>query len=191
MLVAGSISFNMRRDIDWYPQVLIVDSAKGWVSTFFYCKDVAPPNRLEGLTPFTDTAGTPMPSWKKKPSAKMPADHAAIQVKISELTSGSPPLTGEDIIICWVKRRIQPLQHRTRLLCEYTDNADPMRTSDKDMDEELYHARLNRLIKARPNEGRQYEESMPMYTASNPPPKVLCRKQSSILCRDFIFIITS
>ena len=108
------------------------------------------------------------------------------QAKISELTSGSPPLTGEDTIICWVKRRIQPLQYRTRLLCEYTGNADPMRTSEKDMDEELYHARLNRLIKARPNEGRQYEELMPMYTASNPPPKVLCRKQSSILCRSFI-----
>ena len=41
-----------------------------------------------------------------------------------------------------------------RLLCEYTGNADPMRTSEKDMDEELYHALLNRLIKARPNEGR-------------------------------------
>ena len=54
LLVAGSISFNCRRDIDWYPQVPIVDSAKGWASTFFYCKDVAPPNRLEGLAPFTD-----------------------------------------------------------------------------------------------------------------------------------------
>ena len=46
LLVAGSTSFNMRRDIDWYPQVPIVDSAKGWASTFFYCNDVAPPNRL-------------------------------------------------------------------------------------------------------------------------------------------------
>ena len=46
LLVAGSISFNSRRDIDWYPQVPIMDSAKGWASTFFYCKDVAPPNRL-------------------------------------------------------------------------------------------------------------------------------------------------
>ena len=117
-----------------YPHVPIVDSAKGWASTFFYCKEVAPPNQLQGLAPFTDEAGTPLPSWKKKPSARMPADHAAIQARISELTSGSPPLTGEDTIICWVKRRIQPLQHRTRLLCEYTDNADPMRTSEKDMD---------------------------------------------------------
>ena len=128
-MVVGSISFNCRRDIDWYPQVPIVDSAKGWASTFFYCKDVAPPNRLQGLAPFIDEAGTPLPSWKKKPSARMPADHAVIQARISDLTSGSPPLTGEDTILCWIKRRIQALQHRARLLCEYTDKSDPMRTS--------------------------------------------------------------
>ena len=104
MLAAGSISFNMRRDIDWYPQVPIVDSAKGWASTFFYCNDVAPPNRLQGLAAFEDRAGTPLPSWKKKPTAKMPADLAAIKARISELTSGSPPLTMEDTIICWMKR---------------------------------------------------------------------------------------
>ena len=89
-------------------------------------------------------------------------------------------LNWEDTIICWFKRRIQPLQHRARLLCEYTDNADPMQTSEEDLDEELFQARLNQLIKARPNESRQYEESLPMFTAANPPPKVLCRFQRSI-----------
>ena len=32
LLVVGSISFNYRQDIDWYPQVPIVDSIKGWVT---------------------------------------------------------------------------------------------------------------------------------------------------------------
>ena len=90
----------MRRDIDWYPQVPIVDSAKGWASTFFYGKDVAPPNRLQGLAAFEDRAGTPLPSWKKKLAAKKPANLAAIKARIMELTSGSPPLNGEDTIIC-------------------------------------------------------------------------------------------
>ena len=104
LLVAGSISFNMRRDVDWYPQVPIVDSAKGWASTFFYCNDVVPPNKLEGLAAFEDRAGIPLPSWKQKSTSKMLADLAAIKARISELTSGSPPLTGEDTIICWMKR---------------------------------------------------------------------------------------
>ena len=100
LVVAGSISFNMRRDIDWYPQVPIVDSAKGWVSTFFYCNDVVPPNRLRGLVAFEDRAGTPLPLWKKKPATKMLTDLAAVMARITELTSGSPPLTVEDMIIC-------------------------------------------------------------------------------------------
>ena len=98
-MVAGSISFNCRRDIDWYPQVPIVDSAKGWASTFFYCKDVAPPNRLQGLAPFEDRAGTPLHSWMKKSAAKMPADLATINARITELTTSSLPLIGEDTII--------------------------------------------------------------------------------------------
>ena len=81
----------MRRDIDWYPQVPIVDSAKGLASTFFYCNDVVPPNRLQGLAAFEDRAGIPLPTCKLKPAAKMPADLAAIKARISELTSGSPP----------------------------------------------------------------------------------------------------
>ena len=99
---------------------------------------------------------------------------AAIKARITELTSGSPPLTGEDTIICWMKRRIQPLQHRARLLCEYTDDKyDPMRTSKEDLEEDLFEARFNKLTKAWPNEGRQYEESLLMYTPANPPPKVI------------------
>ena len=183
-MVAGSISFNTSRDIDWYPQVPIVDSAKGWASTFFYCKDVAPPNRLQGLAAFEDRADTPLPSWKKKPAAKMPADLAAIKGRITELTSDSPPLTRKDTIIFWMKRRIEPLQHRARLLCEYTDDkSDPMRTSKEYLEEDLFEARFNKLIKARPNEEQKYEESLPMYMAANPPQKVLCPKtnQSSIL----------
>ena len=112
---------------------------------------------------------------KKKPSTKMPADLAAIKARITELTCGSPPLTGEDTIICWMKRQIQPLQHRARLLCESTGDSEPMRISDEDLEQDLFEARFNKLIKARPNEGRQYEESLPMYTAANPPPMVLCR----------------
>ena len=77
-----SISFNMRRDVDWYPQVPIVNSAKGWASTFFYYNDVEPPNRLQGLAAFEDRAGIPLPSWKQKRAAKMPADLATIKARI-------------------------------------------------------------------------------------------------------------
>ena len=103
--MAGSISFNLRRDLDVYPQVPIVDLAKGWAATFFYCKDKMTPNWLEGLPPFVDTAGTPLPSWKTKPAARTPTEIAAIEVRITELTSGSPPLTGEDTMLCWMRGR--------------------------------------------------------------------------------------
>ena len=78
----------------------------------------------------------------------MSVDLAAIKPRISELTSGTPPLTGEDTIICWMTRLIQPLQHRT------SKKTEPMQISKEDLSESQFEARFNKLIKARPNEGR-------------------------------------
>ena len=60
--------------------------------------------------------------------------------------------------------------------------------SEKDLEQGLFRARFNKLIKARPNEGRQYEESLPMFTAANPPPKVLCRIKSQFF-KGFGFVL--
>ena len=106
LLVCGSIIFNTRHDRGWYTHMAIVDSAKGWASTFFYCKDVPLPTKPVGLPAFEDIAGVPKPSWKDKPVKVLPADLAAIQKSIAQLTSGFPPFTGEDTIICWMMKRI-------------------------------------------------------------------------------------
>ena len=58
---------------------------------------------------------------------------------------------------------------------EYTDNSDSMRIIEKDLEQGLFEARFNKLIKSQPNEGQQYEESLTMFTPANPPPKVLCQ----------------
>ena len=156
---------------------------KGVGVHLFYCKDVPLRNRLEGLPTFEDRAGIAQSSWKKKLAAKMLTDLAAIKARIIELASSSPPLTREDTIICWMKRRIQPLQHRTRLMCEYIgEKTDPMHISKEDLSEVNFEGCFNKLIKSRSADGRQYDESRPMYTTTNPPPKVLVSiKQSSIL----------
>ena len=37
-------------------------------------------------------------------------------------------LKGLDLVLCWAKKRIQPLQHRPKLLCHYSGKKDEMRT---------------------------------------------------------------
>jgi hypothetical protein len=42
-------------------------------------------------------------------------------------------LTGADTIHCWVSRRIQPLQYRSALMCEYSGIDDPQRYTKEEL----------------------------------------------------------
>ena len=66
-----------------------------------------------------------------------------------------------------------------------------MRTSTEDLLEDLFEARFNKLIKARPNTGRQYEESRSMYMAANPPPKVLCLSRIKVQFFGFLAFMSA
>ena len=100
------------------------------------------------MPPFVDVAGVPNDAWNEKPVEVLPEDLNLIKRRITKLTSGSPKLTGEDTILCWVTRRIQPLQHRAQLLCEYTGEVnDPQRTCQEDFEDLHLTHRMNQLVK--------------------------------------------
>lgn len=52
LAICGSISFNIRRQREWYPKVPNVDSIKEWTATYFYCKDMPIEGRPIGLPAF-------------------------------------------------------------------------------------------------------------------------------------------
>ena len=57
-------------------------------------------------------------------------------------------LTGVDLVLCWLTRRIQPLQHRTRLMCQYNpeDRKDDLRTCEDNLPEDALPARMRKLV---------------------------------------------
>jgi hypothetical protein len=57
-------------------------------------------------------------------------------------------LKGIDTINCWISRRIQPLQHRDRLMHEYTGANDGMRCSDQELDPKVVEKRIRSLMKS-------------------------------------------
>ena len=147
-----------------------VDSVKEWTGSFFYCKDVPLPNQAEGISPFHNIAGTELPSWDERPANLTPRGFRLLQRRIEALTCREPELTGTDTVICWLKRRIQPCAfHGPRLLNEYTDEKDPLRFTKADLTDREYRWRVNQLVADR----TQYSESCPMYTSTNPAPKVI------------------
>ena len=57
-------------------------------------------------------------------------------------------LIGVDLVLCWLTRRIQPLQHRTRLMCQYDpDNRkDDLCTCEDNLPEDAVLARMRKLV---------------------------------------------
>ena len=79
-----------------------------------------------------------------------------------------PKLAGTDTILCWLKRRVQPLRKKN-LLCTYSGNRDdPLRVSKDDLTNDAFLMRFKKLLKER----TQFTEYFPMYTSINKPPPV-------------------
>ena len=57
-------------------------------------------------------------------------------------------LTGVDLVLCWLTRRIQPLQHRARLMCQYDpDNRkDDLCTCEDNLPEDALMVRMRKLV---------------------------------------------
>ncbi|KAK1608509.1 hypothetical protein QYE76_032182 [Lolium multiflorum] len=56
-------------------------------------------------------------------------------------------LTGKDLTLSWFTKRIQPLQHRDRLMFEYTGRDDPMRATKDNLSADALDKRIRVLIK--------------------------------------------
>jgi hypothetical protein len=70
-------------------------------------------------------------------------------------------LTGADTIHCWVSRRIQPLQYRPALMCEYSGVDDPQRYSNEELSAEEIELRIRNIIKVGRDEPLKLK--IPMY----------------------------
>jgi hypothetical protein len=76
-------------------------------------------------------------------------------------------LTGADTIHCWISRRIQPLQYRLALMCEYSRIDDPQRYSKEELSSEEIEHRIRNIIKVGRDE--KLKLKVPMYENGNCP----------------------
>ena len=82
-------------------------------------------------------------------------------------------LTGQDLVLCWVKRRIQPLQHRERLMHEYTGPDESLRVCKAEMTSIALDQKMRRMVKiGRKVKEHTYSFGLEMFTHDNPCPKV-------------------
>jgi hypothetical protein len=83
--------------------------------------------------------------------------------RVSKFVFGG--LTGVDTIHYWISRRIQPLQYRPALMCDYSGIDDVQRYTKEELNPEEIDRRIRNIIKVGRDE--ELKLKIPMYENSS------------------------
>jgi hypothetical protein len=108
MTQCGAATIMSRKGSD-FPKIELLESCKKWQKTFFYVKNTTDVDLLN-LPAYVDVPPHNMKNWTYNPKNVVSIVNALHRVK-GELCSAG--LTPEDIIACFISRRVSPLQRRS------------------------------------------------------------------------------
>jgi hypothetical protein len=108
-----------------FPKIEPLESCKKWQKTFFYVKNTTKVE-LINLPPYVDVPPQEMKNKTFNPKNAVSIVNALHRV-MGELSSAS--LRPEDIIACFISRRVSPLQRRSHKICQMSGAMDPTRHS--------------------------------------------------------------
>jgi hypothetical protein len=108
-------------------------SVQGWRTKWFYIQDrKASPEDQYGLAPFDASKELKkLASWDSPPTDAEMEQIAPLLTRIQTLKGGKGgALSGIQLMVFFVQRRVQPLQHRLSKLWGYSGLEDPSRISE-------------------------------------------------------------
>jgi hypothetical protein len=128
MTQCGAATITSRKG-SGFPKIELLESCKKWQKSFFYVKNTTEVDRLN-LPPYVDTPPTKMKNWTYNPKNTVGPVNALHRVKDDLRDAG---LTSEDIIACFISRRVSPLQRRSHKICQMIGAMDPTRHSTHEL----------------------------------------------------------
>jgi hypothetical protein len=138
MTLCGVATIMSRKGSD-FPKVELLESCKKWQKSFFYVRNTTGIDLLN-LSPFVDAPPLAMKNWTYNPKSSVTATNALDRVKVDLRDAG---LTPQDLVACFISRRISPLQRRSHNICQMSGPMDPTRHSTH----ELTSANILRRVK--------------------------------------------
>jgi hypothetical protein len=128
MTQCGVATIMSRKGSD-FPKVELLESCKKWQKSFFYVKNTTDVDLLN-LPPFVDEPPLAMKNWTYNPKTTVGPVNALHRVKGELLDEG---LTPQDLVACFISRRISPLQRRPHKICHMSGPMDPTRHSTHEL----------------------------------------------------------
>jgi hypothetical protein len=128
MTQCGTATIMSRKGSD-FPKIELLESSKKWQKSFFYVKNTTDVDLLN-LPAYVDIPPIEMKNWTYNPKNTVGAVNALHRVK-DDLRD--VVLTPEDIIACFISRRVSPLQRRSHKICQMSGAMDPTRHSTHEL----------------------------------------------------------
>jgi hypothetical protein len=122
-----------------FSKIELLESCKKWQKSFFYVKNTTDVDLLN-LPEYVDLPPNEMKNWTYNPKNTVGPVNALHRVKDDLRNAG---LTPEDIIACFISRRISPLQRHSHKICQMSGAMDPTQHSTH----ELSPANILRRVK--------------------------------------------
>jgi hypothetical protein len=124
MTQCGVATIMSRKGSDFL-KIELLESCKKWQKSFFYVKNTTDADLLN-LPPYVDEPPFEMKNWTYNPKNTVGLVNALHRVKGGLRDAG---LTPQDIVACFISRRVSPLQRRSHKICQMSGAMDPTRHS--------------------------------------------------------------
>jgi hypothetical protein len=121
------------------------ESVRYWSAGFFYVKDVEVPANPKTLPIFKHGPSAETSAWTANPHHSDSLEMVKMVRQICKLTEFG--LSGKDLTLSWFMKRIQPLQHRDRLMYLFSGRDDTMRATKDTLSSDVLDKRLRVMIK--------------------------------------------
>jgi hypothetical protein len=128
MTQCGAATIMSRKGSD-FPKVELLESCKKWQKSFFYVKNTIDVDLLN-LPEYVDLPPNEMKNWTYNPKNMVGPVNALHRVKDELRDAG---LMLEDIIACFISRRVSPLQRWSHKICQMSGAMDPTRHSTHEL----------------------------------------------------------
>ena len=145
------------RDVGW-PNLPRHDSAKGWYRTYFYVRNAMAVDHINLLAAQVGWSYDP---WRTDNDTLVSVDQIQNLVSLG--------LTGHDLLMTWVSRRVIPLQRWPHKMCYLSGRLDPSRTSRTTITRSEAAKQTSTIINGRLDDNWGF--GVAPYRRSNPPPK--------------------
>jgi hypothetical protein len=120
-------------------------SVQSWRKKWFYIKNQkAVSSDKFGIAPFDASKSlTKLTSWDSPPTEAEVENIGPLLTRIQSLKGvAGGGLTGTQLMVFFLHRRIQPLQSRVSKLWSYSGSADPSRVSNRDIEKKGLDKRI-------------------------------------------------